>query len=1007
MEKIREFYSYPIYDSLSSFILDEVIYYDFIYKFYHVFGEDPKIHFIVYSLNKKDSKKLRGIVPYADIIEGEKYIKDINALVREFLDKKRVEVFQINTYYCEKCDEYFKKSEIKVIKKVVKENIAKIRIAKKTYFLGNFYEGEEPAGIYIGRDDNFVIVKLHDETWIAPANLREFLIEEIEVPANKINGVEFNALKDFNFEPYVAIGDGISGIIKKGEPKVKLIKRRISSYTIIYSRNKEVSIKTCPICGNVLREQKNPVLAIRYGYKRIGISSPEGSYKLPVLYCPNCGHIEYGVRIKECPVCGNIMERKFALRPELSALGAYIHNFNAPSYLMFLHRKRSGLGSWLGGTLRIYGKNLFKNTKYLNHKIPDNIDELSRTALLTKGRGSVNASDIRRIKKLQNAVENIVRYAEIYGMTKEQSEEDEWLGWKSNELKRRVKKLVGDGKIVYAFNVIYDHIMEDISRFYIPLKRKKPLFYEPIKDAIILLYPYMPTFAMENLEKMGVKETSLKVQESSEIRSITILQEFLKTLRKYREKQGIPRREPLKKVVFVTQHADEINAVKSLISNVENILIFQVTDDWDEMEIEIEPNMEEISSSYRAWAPKIAFLLRRKNVREILDAMEKGGYTLGIEGFIIKITPQMINYLKKIPEGYDHIEFQYGDIYIQNERDSTTKRIRLVNEVIRRINAMRKDIEMDFDDLVDVSISGDSDAIKMIRGYDEEIREKCLARNVELTYSEYGYLVEWPIMGYRITIGINPLFKRWVIEAFKSIPGVDESLAELLFKLGYGSVYELMEAEPEQLAESTGMPLKLANDILEYLYSTAFKPKKENKKEYCPFCGAELGKEDDYCPRCGAPIRVKMEERRMKKGNVYMFFGELDEMLNRIPEELMKERKLLVTKDDPDEIKKMYNLKNVESVWISYVPFGNTIKPKDLEKLKEKIFDFIDEGGKLIIADCFDLLLAINGLDRLLEMIDGLKAKLKERDAYLFFTVEELEAFEMGEIMKYVDGEVR
>ena len=522
-----------------------------------------------------------------------------------------------------------------------------------------------------------------------------------------------------------------------------------------------------------------------------------------------------------------------------------------------------------------------------------------------------------------------------------------------------------------------------------------------------MLYPFMPAFVEENLGRINVNKFSLSTTEAEEISTMEIIRDFVKVLRKYREKKGIPRKEPLKKVVFVTSYADEVNSLKSSILNLENVLIFQVVEDWDEMEIEIEPNMDEISASYRAWAPKIAFLLRRKNVREVLDAMEKGGYTLGIEGFIIKITPKMINYIKKVPEGYDHIEFEHGDIYIQNERDATTKRIRLVREVIRRINIMRKDIDMDFDDLIDVSISGDAEAIKMIRGYDDEIREKCLARNIEFSYTEYGYIVEWPIMGYRITIGINPLFKRWVIKAFKSIPGIDDYRAELLFKMGYGSIYELMEAEPEQIAEATGIPLKLANELIDYLYSTAFKPKKEKNKEYCPFCGTELTPDDDFCPRCGAPIRVKMEERKMKKGNVYLFLGELGDMLERIPEELMKEKKLLITKDNPDEVKKLYNLKNTETVWISYVPFGDTIKPKDLEKLKGRVLKFLEKGGKLIIADCFDLLLAINGLDKLLQMIGELKEKLKEKEAYLFFTIEELEAFEMGEIMKYVDGEVK
>ena len=1007
MVKNREFYSYPIYDSLSSVILDEIIYYDFIYRFHNLFGESSSINFVTYSLNRKYVNKIKEIAPYAKLIYGEKYVEEINKLIKVLFEKGKIGIKNLRTYYCSKCDEYFKEREVKVIRKKLKENIAKIRVGKKMYFLGSFHEGEEPVGVYLGKNDSYVIAQLYGEKWIAPANMERFLVEEIEIPKSKIKKVGFDYIKDINFELYVERGDRKAELIKKGDTRAKILKRRIPSYSVIFSKEKEVPIKTCPICGNVLKEENVPTLIVKGKNSIYELSSPEGSYKLPVLYCPNCGHIEYGTRIKDCPVCGNIMERKFSLKPDLSAIGAYIHSFDKPSTLMFLHQKRDNLKNLMGNILRIYGKDLFRNTRCLSHKVPESIEEEDRVILLTKKRGKINESEIKKIRKLKNVVDNIVRYIEIYGIADEYRDEDEWLLWKSNEVKKRVKNLVENGKISYAFHILYDFIVEDISHFYIPIKRKSPLVLEPIKDAILMLYPFMPDFAKENLEKLNVEDFSMAIKETEEIKSIDVIRDFAEVLRKYREKKRIPRREPLKKVVFVTSYADELNSLKNSILNLENVLILQIVEDWDEMEIDIEPNMEEISASYRAWAPKIAFLLRRKNVREVLDAMEKGGYTLGIEGFIVKITPKMIRYIKKVPQGYDHIEFEHGDIYIQSDRDTTTKRIRLVREVIRRINIMRKDIDMDFDDLVDISISGDPEAIKMIRGYDEEIREKCLARNIEFSYTEYGYVVEWPIMGYRITIGINPLFKRWVIKAFKSVPGIDDSRAELLFKMGYGSVYELMESDPEQLAEVTGVPLKLANEIIDYLYSTAFKPKKERGKEYCPFCGTELTPEDDFCPRCGAPIRVKMKERKMSKGNIYLFLGELRDMLDRIPEDLMKERKLLITKDNPDEIKKLYSLKNMESVWISYVPFGDTIKPKDLEKLKSRILEFLDKGGKLIIADCFDLLLAINGLDKLLQLIGEIKGKLKEKEAYVFFTIEELEAFEMGEIMKYVDGELK
>ncbi len=968
-------------------------------------GEHARVNFVVHSLGKYE-EDLKRLSPNARIIHGERYTEEIDKLIETMYKNDRLKVKHSTVYYCEKCDEHYKAREIQRIEKQVKIGLVKIRIGRKLYFIGELQSHEQPLGVYIGEEDSLILIKFPDEKWLAPGSLKRVLVDEIEVPKKRIEEISKEKLKEMRFEPYVVVGPQSSHIIRRGEKEIGLLKGRISSYTVIFSVEKKVPINVCPRCGSVLREEKVPILYARDDNEAYMLSSPGGTFKLPVLYCSVCGHIEYGTQIKECPVCGNILERPFFLKPSLMAVGAYIHNLNNQS-LGVIHQSRVEVANSIENVLRFYDHKPFIRRIVLSHLLNDELSEDEMCVLLFKRRGKIGKEDLKKLRKLKNVVENIVRYIEIYGSTEEYNDIDEWALWKNETLKSKVIELVRSGKIEEAFNLLYSYILDDISHFYIPLKRKESIARGVVRDILLMLYPYLPDFSLKLLGKLGMEIEPISLEEHPEIEAVEVLYELLKVLLSYRARNNVPRREPLKKVVFVSEYWEDVNTLLPYLFKVENILAFNAVREWDEMEIEVEPNIEEISAAYRAWAPKIAFLLRRKNFKEVMDAMEKGGYTLGVEGFIIKITPKMVRYLKKVPEGYKQVETRYGDVYIYTERDASTRRIRLVKEIIRRINSMRKDIDMDFDDLIDVSISGDSEAIKMIKGYDDDIRERCLARNIEFKASDYGYVVEWPIMGYRITIGINPLFKRWVIKAFKSIPGVDEARAELLFRLGFGSIYELMETKPQELSEMTGIPLNLANEIIDYLYSTAFKSKKDKKKEYCPFCGAELSPEDDYCPFCGAPIRVKLKESRMKKGNLYIVIGDTRKMIEGIPEDLLKGRKLLITKDDPEEVKKNFNLKNVSTIWISYVPFGKSIKPKELDKLENEINRFLDRGGKLILVDCFDLLLAINSLDTLMEILQRIKKKLVEKNAHMFFNIEEIESFELEKIMKYVDGEIK
>ena len=998
-------YSYPFYDDLSEPILNENIFYEFYNRYSEIMGYETQINLIVSHFSKRDVKKLKKIIPYATVWFAEDYKKNVEDLILKLYKNKKIKIKKSVRYYCSKCDEYFRKDEIDIGSREFKEDIIRVRIGKKMYFLGKIPSGKEPVAISLYKNDKVLMIDFDNEIWIAPKSLMKILLYNIEIPPQKINEVNVGSLK--NLEKYVIIGENSTGFIMKGDKLAFKIEKKVPSYTTIYSITKTLSINVCPRCGSVLEEVVTPFLVVEHDNKLYSLTSTEGSYKLPLLYCNNCGHLEYGKKLKSCPECGNIMERRFYLHPNLNALGVYLREFKFKSPFMVLHEKRIHIRESLEGILLVLGYRLFNNTHYVHHKLPEELDEIKRCVVLSKTRGDVNESGERKIKKLQNSLENILRYIEIYGTTESLNDVDEWLIWKSEMVKKRFKELISKWKFAAAFELLYNHILLNISRFYIPFKRKDPLVLEPIVDALKMLYPYLPEFSKLMLQKLNINDITLEFKKAKEIRNVDIARQLLHTLKQFRNRKGIPFREPLKKVVFVSEYADELRPLIPQILKRENIMVFNSVTVWDEMEIEVEPNIEEIGTMYRAWAPKIAFLLRRKNVKEIMSAMEKGGYTLGVEGFIIKITPKMVRYIKKVPEGYEKLENPYGEIYVYTERDLSTERLRLVNEVIRRINFMRKDIEMDFDDMIDISISGDEEAIRMLRGYDDEIKERCLARKIDFRYIEYGYIVEWPIMGYKITIGINPLFKKWVIKAFSSIPSIDESQAELLFKMGFGSVYELMEATPEEISELTGLPINLTRDMREYLYSTAFKSIKENKREYCPFCKAEISPIDDFCPYCGAPIRVKIEKEEIKRGNVYLLIGEFSRLMKNMPQEIEGSKKLLVTKDNPDEVKKEYNLKNTDTIWISYVPLGKSIKPKELNKLLSEIEAFLKKRGRVILMDCVDLLLAINGLDRVLEFLKEVRGLVKEKDAYIFFNVEELESAELGKMMKYVDVELK
>ncbi len=995
-----EVYTYPIIGKLDDFAMDELIHYDAYERFKELGGEDLKVKVIVYGLQDEDVEKIKKINKKFEIIDAEDYIENLHDLLGDLLERGKLTVKKKRTFYCHECDAHYSPGDIEYEEIEEEYLIVRVRIGKRVYFVDKVRSDDEPIGVKINDQDKLIMVNMDRETWVAPQSMRKIWVRDIEIPKSDIKTISLKDLKKrIKLAAYVVTGNVDTGYITKKEEDLYELRRMIPSYTVIYSVKTKRNVPVCPSCGNELELRETPYLYVREESGDIRVGSTGVGVRIPILYCDSCGHMEFGVRIKDCPVCGNVMELPFSYDSYILSLGAY-YAIKKPQETAFIHQKRLKFLK-IEKILKLLGMEMTQKHSILRHEM-DGGDLFS---VLLKRRGTLKNAG-KKMNKLKNALSNLVRYVDIYGKTGVRDQLDQWILFRLEQIKRMVMDLYSKGNFAHAFQLIYNFVIFDISRFYVVLRRNEPILVRPVADSLRLLYPLAPDFAKQLLSELNERGLEISYEEVGEVKDMNVLRALLKRIIKFREEKKITKREPLKKVVFVSDRVGIVRELSGLIMKYANILVFVATEKWDEMDLTIEPDVNAISRMYRAWAPKIAFLLKRKNPKDVMSALAKGGYTMGIEGFIIKITPDMVRYVEKMPKGYVKVPCDYGAIYINSEQDPSTSRIRLSREVIRRINWMRKDLELEYDDVIDVAIEAEGYPRRVLKSYVEEIKERTRARNVEFRYIEYAYVVEWPIMNYDITIGINPLFKKWVIKAFQSIPGIAESKAELLFHMGYGSIYELLQTPPSELAEIPGFSLNLANRIHDYIYKTAFKPKKKGEKEYCPFCGAELSKGDDFCPKCGAPIRIKIEKKEIVEGNVYIAMGDFSKIATPVVSKFANERKLLITKENPDEIKKEYGLKNVSVIWISYVPIGRSIKPKELDKLREEIEKFLGKGGKIVIMDAFDFLSTINGFQVMLDFLKEVREDIKATKSYLFFNVEEVEEENVEKLMEYVDGEV-
>jgi isoleucyl-tRNA synthetase len=99
-------------------------------------------------------------------------------------------------------------------------------------------------------------------------------------------------------------------------------------------------------------------------------------------------------------------------------------------------------------------------------------------------------------------------------------------------------------------------------------------------------------------------------------------------------------------------------------ANVKKVEYIPPGQEWKEMVLDVVPNPNAIGKVYRQWSSKIAMMLKTRSAADIKEAIGRGTYSLGIEGQIIKIEPNMVSFTATLPENVAEVKFSEGELYI-------------------------------------------------------------------------------------------------------------------------------------------------------------------------------------------------------------------------------------------------------------------------------------------------------------------------------------------------------
>jgi isoleucyl-tRNA synthetase len=224
-----------------------------------------------------------------------------------------------------------------------------------------------------------------------------------------------------------------------------------------------------------------------------------------------------------------------------------------------------------------------------------------------------------------------------------------------------------------------------------------------------------------------------------------------------RQKAGIKLRRPIGRIIVESedpQVADALSSLEGIFREQTNCKTVEVGKEAT-FELEVRGNMSclgrRLRSSARAVADAIA-AADPESIRAGLD--EDGHYTLELEGREVRIEEEDLTFRRRIAEHLVMVEQPLGRIFVDTTMTEELVMEGLAKELVRRIQDMRKDLDLHVNDMVDVSVRGPTEKVEGMLDY---VARETRASSIRTSGPPLGqgYEKEWRVEDDTFVISIE------------------------------------------------------------------------------------------------------------------------------------------------------------------------------------------------------------------------------------------------------------
>jgi len=366
--------------------------------------------------------------------------------------------------------------------------------------------------------------------------------------------------------------------------------------------------------------------------------------------------------------------------------------------------------------------------------------------------------------------------------------EDFWMMSRINSVTRDATKAFQEFDLHHAARSLTSFVLEDLSRWYVRLVRERVwierddprklaayvVLYQALHTLVRLLAPIMP-YVSEVIYRDLVKAADAGAPESVHMlswpsvnermidveleRGMNIVRAFVEGGAAARQQARLKLRWPVSKAVIRASSRE----VKSLLQGLRGVLQSQLNckglvllgpeEQEAEFRLTCKPDVQRLQKRLGKLSRLVIDELRRRDVFRLRAELQRyGAVGMQIEGQKVSVSSEELSFEERLPNNFAVIPTEFGKIVIDTRMTPELQAECLARELVRRLQTMRKELDLSMEERVDVVVGTKVDKfIKLLATQQDYISQEVRVRNLRICRAsevkEPGYIKEWNVDG--------------------------------------------------------------------------------------------------------------------------------------------------------------------------------------------------------------------------------------------------------------------